>query len=460
MKTQHSTISRLAFVLLAGLVAACDQMPSPSDIKPQLAPGGNTVNVQFQVTRADDATPVANATVSVYLTDESAPVFCPDGATVPNQNCWLTTDANGVASINVPNNSNLGYLVRSVSPEWTSLATQVIPPLVTPTLTGVDNDLGAITCGNSGPVQVTPGSLKNCVDNLYVDLTGSDEVIPIALPVLPSRSVQIKNLNGTVVGGTAYLIEELPTQLPWQDLLPGQKAGFLRYVGDGSALPGANGYVEVYAATPEGFEIAGTSITDGTSNTVVETNPVICANPTGQPNVQYTANATLTNPAFSFIKTSWAYAAKRGNDLLNEPALIKDLTTTAVVVEFTQPGGGSVSVEFSQRVRKGGTTQTASGTVTCVGGVCTGPVYATPGSNNPLTPLIFQPKPGKLFFVVKNVDPNASSELSVKASGQGVQMQLPESSKNNATSAFFLFSKGFTFCDPDFSFDGVWGCEV
>jgi hypothetical protein len=57
---------------------------------------------------------------------------------------------------------------------------------------------------------------------------------------------------------------------------------------------------------------------------------------------------------------------------------------------------------------------------------------------------------------VQNVDPTADNEWSAKSDFD----QIPNPSKKNASSAFQSFSKAFTFCDPDFSFDGSWGATI
>jgi hypothetical protein len=81
--------------------------------------------------------------------------------------------------------------------------------------------------------------------------------------------------------------------------------------------------------------------------------------------------------------------------------------------------------------------------------------------------MYYQTSSGKLFWVVQGLpnDVNAVSEWSAKATKQSgkkvVQLdQWPVASKSNASSAFQVFSTQFTFCDPDFSFDGGWGCGI
>ena len=143
-------------------------------------------------------------------------------------------------------------------------------------------------------------------------------------------------------------------------------------------------------------------------------------------------------------------------------ALVKDLTTTAVVLKFAQVGG-PFTVTISQRMRTSNGTKTAGVTVQCTNGDCDvdNAVYSTPGSGNSMDPHLYQPLPGKLLFVVQGLNPAAVSEWSAKAQSGTTQLdQIPTPTKRNASSAFALFSKGFTFCDPDFSFDGGWGCSI
>jgi hypothetical protein len=84
-----------------------------------------------------------------------------------------------------------------------------------------------------------------------------------------------------------------------------------------------------------------------------------------------------------------------------------------------------------------------------------------PGASNPLQAKIYQPRAGKLFWVVQGIDSGADSEWAVKAQKGGFGSdQLPVASKNKNSAAYLLFSKGFTFCDPDFSFDGSYACDI
>jgi hypothetical protein len=455
MNIQH-TLARsqrwLAPVLaIAAFAVACDrpsQVLSPSnEISRQAAVTGMTT-VQFNVTRADNGAPVPGATVSVYLTSTDAPT-------------WLTTDGAGTAQIDLPTGSRIGYLARLLPPEWTNLAGGVMPPLDPGTFTTpLYSDLSALVCArNNASVEFTPGRFSQCVSNLFLTLRGPTETVNLPLPVTNSRSVTVKDLNGNTVssGVHAYLIEALQAPMPWQTLPAGVKAGFLRYYGPApSNLPGAAGYIEVYGSSPDGFEIAGTQlVTAGTTGATVETSPVICANDVD--NVLYSVSVPPKNQPFSFTEAKWAYGAVRGATA----ALDKDLTTTVVVLEFSQTSG-TATIDVSQRMRTANGTLTASASVQCTAGVCNvaGAILSAPGSSNPLVPHLYQPKAGKLFWVVNGVEPTADSEWSAKGTSGNVVDQIPNPSKKNASSAFAPFSKAFIFCDPDKSFDGGWGCSI
>ena len=421
--------------------------------------------LRFEVYRQSTGLPIQNATISVYLNPNATtpPTLCQENQVVSTtQNCWLLTDATGHAQIQVPNGTPVGYLVRVLPPEWLTQLTSVIVPPVTPggSLTNVPNDLGAVTCGPTGVIPFSPSALVHCVNNQYLTANGNSEVVLAALPTVTPRTVIVNDLQGNPVsnGVHTYLIEELPQAFPWMNLPAGVKPGFLSFYNPaGNPIPGHGGHLEVYGESPDGFEIAGTlEVTPGSTPTTVETSSVICAN--GTENVAYTINRLPTNPAFTFTNAIWAYNAKRSPTA----ALAKDLTTTTLVLKFAQ-AGGPVTVNINQRMRTSSNTRTASVSVQCTDGDCdvANATFSTPGGGNPMQPHLYQPKPGKLLFVVEGIDPNAVSEWTAKASKgtKGVD-QLPVPSRGNASSAYALFSKAFTFCDPDFSFDGGWGCSI
>jgi len=458
----------LSLVLVSALFAACDSGPpvdTPTDITRQNAPTPSWTDLQFHVTRGNTGVPVEGATISLYLDNSStaqAPTPCANADSVSGQNCWLTTDANGNANVFVPTGNGVGYLPRLVPPSWTSLVNDVVPPLASPDFGTVANDLGALTCGRRNPEPFTPGKFDQCFRNLYLTPRGNTQSVDLELPIT-TRTVDVKNLNGSSVSGgvAAYLVEALQAPLPWQSDLSakGLKAGFLRYYAPASNqthLPGGPGYIEVYGTSSDGFEIAGTQ-TVTTGDVTVETSPVICANGDPQQVSQYRLTKNFKSP-FTFTDAIWAFAAKRG---ASEP-LEKDLTTTVLVLKFQTTA--AFTLDISQRNRTANGTNTASATIQCdASGHCdtAGASINVPGNANPMQPFLYQPKNGKIFWVVKNLDPTTDSEWSAKASnGTGVLEQLPKASKSNASSAFLPWSKVLSPCDVNFSFDGGWGCNL
>ena len=471
MNLSHALSRSLCLVAVAAVgLVACERTgpvaaPGVEKVTREYSSAGLTT-LRFEVFRQGAGTPVQNATISVYLNPNAttAPTLCTNNQVVSaTQNCWLLTNASGNAQIQVPNGAAVGYLVRVLPPEWLTQLTSVIVPPLSPggPLTNVPNDLGSLTCGPTGPVDFSPSALVQCVNNQYLTANGASEVVLLSLPTVTPRQVVVNDLQGNPVttGVTTYLVEELPQAFPWQNLPPGVKPGFLSfYTPSGNDIPGHGGHLEVYGSSPDGFEIAGTQlITPGSTSTTVETSSVICAN--GTENVAYSLSKTPTNPEFSFTDALWAYNAKRGG---TSSALVKDLTITSLVLKFAQTGG-PVTVTISQRLRTGSTTRTAGVSVRCTNGDCdiANATYSTPGGGNPLQPHLYQPKPGKLLWVVEGVAENGTSEWTAKASKgtKGVD-QIPVPSRSNASSAYALFSKAFTFCDPDFSFDGGWGCSI
>ena len=471
MNLSHSLPRSLCIIGVAAAVglAACERTgpvaaPGVEKVTGEYAAAGLTT-LRFEVSRQGLGTPVENATISVYLNPNAttAPTLCTyDQVVTATQNCWLLTDPNGIAQIQVPNGSDVGYLARVLPPEWLTQLTSVIVPPLSPggLLTSVANDVGPLTCGPTGPVNFSPSALVQCVNNQYVTANGATEVVQLAMPTVTPRTVIVNDLQGNpTTGVTTYLVEELPQAFPWQQLPAGVKPGFLSfYTPSGNDIPGHGGHLEVYGSSPDGFEIAGTLlVAPGSNTTTVETSSVICAN--GTENVAYSLTKPVTNPEFSFTDALWAYNAKRGG---TSAALVKDLTTTSLVLKFAQTGG-PVTVNINQRLRVGGTTRTAGVSVLCTNGDCdvANASYSTPGGGNPLQPHLYQPKPGKLLWVVEGVDPNGASEWTAKASKgtKGVD-QIPVPSRSNASSAYAPFSKAFTFCDPDFSFDGGWGGSI
>lgn len=461
-KRNHALIA--VMLAVTALVSACDRpsdVAAPDGVTPQLDHGGSHTNVQFKVTRADDGEPVENATISIYLDETSAPT-------------WLTTDEFGLASISAPTGVGIGYLARLHPPDWyeTNQVPLVAPPLDPGLLTTVDfDDLGALTCGRRGPVQFTPGLWSNCLNNRYFIPRGPTELVELSLPVLGARGATVKDPSGNSSGAFVYLITDLEQYtVPWLSNLPaGVKPGFLRFygaTGSNFKVPKAKGVLEAYGSVGD-IEFAGTALVEpGDETAVIETSPVVCANGEDE-NVVYTLTRAATNAEFSFTGGTepaalWAYAAKRGTS----EALDKDLTTTVIVLKFAQ-FGGPATVDISQRHRVGSGTQTASVSVSCTNGICdvANAVYSVPGAGNLMKPQLFQPKAGKLFLVVEGLDPTADSEWSAKAtklSGKKVVQldQLPDPSKSTASSANLPFSKAFSFCDVNFSFDGGWGCGI
>ena len=454
------------FALLATTFAAgCERtsrVVSPAD---ELTPQANNVtsltNLEFRAFRQGDGTRVQYATISVYLDPDATtpPTVCSSGEVVIDRNCWLITDANGKANIQVPTGVGVAYLARVLPPEWLNFAGLVVPPLDPGTFTSVPNDLGALTCNTAGgPIGFTPGRFQQCLDNLYLIPTGTTKVVELALPVA-QRCVSVLGLNGAPVtnGVYTYLVDELQQAFGWQSLPQGVKAGLLHFFGPaGSCVPGGGGFLEIYGEQ-DGFEIAGTQqVGAGTNPVTVETNPVICAN--GTQNIDYSITRAPTNTLFSFTDAKYAFAAARGNSA----ALDKDLTTTVLVLKFTQ-NGGPFTVSINQRHRTAAGTHTATASFNCTNGVCdiANALVNVPGSNNPMVPHLYHPKPGKLIWVVQGLNPAAVSEWAAKAqNGSSLIEQIPVSSKRDASSAFKVFSKGFTFCHPDFSFDGGWGCSI
>jgi hypothetical protein len=462
------------------LIAACDrpsEVAAPGDLTPQMAPGGQTTTVRFVVTRADaPTTGVPDATVSVYFsnTQTDPMVPCEDVPAGTFSNCWLTTGLDGTAQIEAPSGQGLGYLARPLPAEWNdfaNVANGVWPPASPPSggANQANNDLGALTCGTNGPVQANAGSLQVCVANLYVNPHGNVEEIDLPLPVLNARAVVVKDLNGNTVSDNtvfSYLIEPLNGTFPWQSLPAGVEPGFLRFYGQaGGSVPQANGHVEVYGKSANGFDIAGTeTVVAGVTTVIVDASPVICANGILD-EALYSFSRAATNPEFSFTSGKWAFGATRPE---TGAALDRDLTTSVVVLQFANNTSDPVTVSISQRLRTAGGTNTASGTAVCNSGGCTVGATSAPGAGNPMTPsMYYQTSSGKLFWVVQGLpnDVNAVSEWSAKATKQSgkkvVQLdQWPVASKSNASSAFQVFSTQFTFCDPDFSFDGGWGCGI
>lgn len=478
-KSTRTSLPMLLFGVVA-FVAACDrpaEVAAPSDLTPQMAPGGQTTTVRFVVTRADaPTTGVPNATVSVYFnnTQTDPMIPCEDVPIGTFANCWLTTAADGTAQIEAPSGQGIGYLGRVLPVEWDDDANGVWPPASPPAggASQANNDLGALTCGTNGPVTANAGSLKVCVANLYLEPHGNVEEVDLPLPVLNARAVVVKDLNGNTVSDNtvfSYLIEPLEPEegtFPWLSLPAGVEPGFLRFYGQaGGSVPQANGHVEVYGKSAKGFDIAGTqTVLAGATSVNVDVSPVICANDLLDASL-YSFSRPATNPEFSFTSGKWAFGATRPE---TGPALTRDLTTSVVALQFVQTTTATVTVSISQRLRTAGGTNTASGIAYCTSTGCTVGATNAPGAGNPMIPsLFYQTSSGKLFWVVQGLpnDINAVSEWSAKATKQvgnkAVQLdQWPVASKNTASAAFQAFSTLYTFCDPDFSFDGGWGCGI
>ena len=468
----------LPAALFALALASCErpsELSSPS-LKRQMATG-DLATVRFVVTRADNAAPVAGATVSVWFNNTQTNDMVACGAAAPGQNCWLTTDANGVADVATVEGATIGYLARFAE-NWVQQANDVWPPATPPATTGANADLGALTCARNAPVVANAGTIQTCFTNLYLTPRKSLVQVDLALPVVQSQNVTIVDLDAQVINTAVYahLIEALPQGVfPWLNDLPSQVLpGFLRYYGPGdvATLPKIPGVLEVYGKSSKGYDVAASGLI-GTGGATLTALPVVCTNP-NLPLAEYTLDGAMANrpqnSEFNFPDGKWVFGAQRVLGSAN--ALEPNLTTTVVALETFQTTAATVTVDFSQRFRpSAGSTWTASGTATCTLAGCTVVSVNSPGAGNPMNPtLSYEPGTKRLFWVVTGLnDPLGASEWSVKATRQQgsrtiVLDQWPNPSKKTASSAFQLFSDALktAFCDPraEWSYDGSWGCGV
>lgn len=467
----------LAAAFLAMAFTACDR---PSDLS---SPGldrqmatGDITTLRFVVTRADNGLPVPGTTVSVWFnnTQTNDMVPCDAPGRQPADNCWLTTDANGIAEISAVEGSGVGYLAR-YSDNWLSQANEIWPPAVPPATNGGNADLGALTCGRTAPVPANAGTIQTCFTQLYLR-PRNVEVVQLALPHVDTQPITVLDPDGQIINsGLVYshLVEALPEGLfPWLNDLPAQTfPGMLRYYAPGlqTSLPKVAGELEVYGKSSNGYDVAA-SVDIGTDGATVTAFPVVCTSESLSLDL-YTLNGAAPgrrlNSEFHFPDGKWVYGAVRDPNSANP--LDPNLTTTVVVLETAQTTTSPVTVSLSQRFRPStGSTYTASATAVCTPGDCQVVSTSAPGAGNPMVPtLTYDAVSKRLIWIVTGLnDPAGISEWSVKATRQQgnrtiVLDQWPLPSKSSASSAFQIFSDALktAYCDPrpEWSYDKSWG---